>query len=153
MRPVFQSVITTVFLGRTMAKAFTFVHKFIHDELGSYLVFLTISMPVLIGVAALGTEGAYVLTQHRAAAGRRGLGGGERGQLLRRSVRQLFGSAGVDEPEHPGEPDHPGAGGPGGLCGGQYWDERRHRDAVNNPPCRAISIAPTTLPSALTRSR
>ncbi len=50
-----------------MAKAFKFVHKFIHDESGSYLVFLTILMPVLIGVAALGTEGAYVLTQHRAA--------------------------------------------------------------------------------------
>ncbi len=33
---------------------------------GSYLVFLTILMPVLIGVAALGAEGTYVLTQHRA---------------------------------------------------------------------------------------
>jgi Flp pilus assembly protein TadG len=50
-----------------MAKAFTFVHRFIHDESGSYLVFLTILMPVLIGVAALGTEGAQVLTLHREA--------------------------------------------------------------------------------------
>ncbi len=53
--------------GRIIAKAFSFVHKFIHDESGSYLVLLTVLMPVLIGVAALGTEGAYVLTQHRAA--------------------------------------------------------------------------------------
>ena len=50
-----------------MAKAFTFVHRFMRDESGSYLVFLTILMPVLIGVAALGTEGAQVLTQHRQA--------------------------------------------------------------------------------------
>jgi Flp pilus assembly protein TadG len=51
-----------------MAKAsFTFVHRFIHDESGSYLVFLTILMPVLIGVAAFGTEGAQVLTLHRQA--------------------------------------------------------------------------------------
>ena len=50
-----------------MAKAFTFVHRFIHDKSGSYLVFRTILMPVLIGVAALGTEGAQVLTLHRQA--------------------------------------------------------------------------------------
>jgi hypothetical protein len=53
--------------GRTVAKAFTFVHRFIHDESGSYLVFLTTLMPVLIGVAALGTEGAQVLPLHRQA--------------------------------------------------------------------------------------
>ena len=50
-----------------MAKAFTFVQRLIHDESGSYLVFLTILMPVLIGVAALGTEGAQVITAHREA--------------------------------------------------------------------------------------
>jgi Flp pilus assembly protein TadG len=50
-----------------VAKAFTFVHRFIHDESGSYLVFGTILMPVLIGVAALGTEGAQVITLHRQA--------------------------------------------------------------------------------------
>jgi hypothetical protein len=37
----------------------------LRPKYGCYLVFLTILMPVLIGVAALGTEGAQVLTQHR----------------------------------------------------------------------------------------
>src|ERR1700722_16134705 len=52
---------------RVIAKAFTSVRNFIDDESGSYLVFGTILMPVLIGVAALGTEGAQVLSQHRQA--------------------------------------------------------------------------------------
>src|ERR1700722_17800725 len=52
---------------RVIAKAFTSVRNFIDDESGSYLVFGTILMPVLIGVAALGTEGAQVLTLHRQA--------------------------------------------------------------------------------------
>jgi Flp pilus assembly protein TadG len=60
--------------GRTLAKAstsihrfFTSAHRFLRDESGSYLVFGTVLMPVLIGVAALGTEGAQVLTLHRQA--------------------------------------------------------------------------------------
>ena len=52
---------------RVIAKTFTPVRNFIDDESGSYLVFGTILMPVLIGVAALGTEGAQVLSQHRQA--------------------------------------------------------------------------------------
>ena len=52
---------------RVIAKTFTSVRNFIDDESGSYLVFGTILMPVLIGVAALGTEGAQVLTLHRQA--------------------------------------------------------------------------------------
>jgi Flp pilus assembly protein TadG len=49
-------------LRRTLAAR---LRDLIHDESGSYLVFMTILMPVLIGVAALGTEGAEVLTLHR----------------------------------------------------------------------------------------
>lgn len=49
------------------ARAFAAARDFIDDEFGSYLVFLTILMPVLIGVGALGAEGAYLLTQHRQA--------------------------------------------------------------------------------------
>ena len=50
----------------TIAKGLGAVHDFIDDEFGSYLVFLTLLLPVLIGLAGLGTEGAYMLTQHRA---------------------------------------------------------------------------------------
>jgi hypothetical protein len=52
---------------RVIANTFTSVRNFIDDESGSYLVFGTILMPLLIGVAALGTEGAQVLTLHRQA--------------------------------------------------------------------------------------
>ncbi|MBV9289599.1 MAG: hypothetical protein JO288_17585 [Hyphomicrobiales bacterium] len=40
--------------------------EFIHDESGSYLVFVSVLAPTLIGVAALGGEGAFVLATHRA---------------------------------------------------------------------------------------
>ena len=63
-KPCTDARICTEELWQRLLHSFTDLY---HDESGSYRVFLTILMPVLIGVAALGTEGAQVLTLHRQA--------------------------------------------------------------------------------------
>ena len=50
---------------RTISKVVAFIGDFIRDKSGIYLVPLTLLTPVLIGVAALGTEGASILSLHR----------------------------------------------------------------------------------------
>jgi Flp pilus assembly protein TadG len=43
--------------------------RLLRDEAGSYLIYMTLLMPVLIGVAGLGTEGGLVLYTHQTLQG------------------------------------------------------------------------------------
>ena len=39
--------------------------RLLRDEEGSWLIYMTVALPVLIGVAGLGTEGGLLFYQHR----------------------------------------------------------------------------------------
>jgi Flp pilus assembly protein TadG len=53
------------FATRLVAKSRRQLVRLLRDETGSYLIFMTILTPVLIGVTALGTEGAFWLYTHQ----------------------------------------------------------------------------------------
>jgi len=43
--------------------------RLLHDEAGSYLIYMTLLIPVLIGIAGLGTEGGWMLYTHQTLQG------------------------------------------------------------------------------------
>jgi hypothetical protein len=53
--------------------------RLLRDEEGAWLISMTIMLPVLIGVAGLGTEGGMLFYQHRSPQSPR-FGGLQRGQ-------------------------------------------------------------------------
>ena len=48
-----------------LARSHQLLARLLHDEAGSWLISATIMLPVLIGVAGLGTEGGMLFYQHR----------------------------------------------------------------------------------------
>ena len=48
-----------------LARSHRLLARLLHDEAGSWLISMTIMLPVLIGVAGLGTEGGMLFYQHR----------------------------------------------------------------------------------------
>ena len=57
------------------ARAHRLLARLWRDEEGSWLIYMTVLLPVLIGVAGLGTEAGLLFYQHRSAPERRRRGG------------------------------------------------------------------------------